>query len=94
MKRIVQLILLLVCFSACRSLNTAEERTSKISNPYLYHWVQSEADSTKRNLLFKRIEVDKKDHVMQQLRERLDKDRNTPYWGESIYYMFRDILGK
>lgn len=94
MKKIVQLLLLLVCLSACHSLNIAEEKTSKISNPYLYHWVQSEVDSTKRNLIFKRIDLNKKDHVIKQLRERIDKDQNYPYWGESIYYMFRDILGK
>lgn len=94
MKGLVKLLVvgILVTVVGCSS--------SKLINRYsindkinheLSYWAIVDSDST-FNSMKRYMDSNIRDYNLKQLRDNLDKDRNSPYWGESIYYMLHDLF--
>lgn len=95
MKRLVKLweIAMLVAFLGCSSPKVANRYHIARVNQELSHWLAADSDSfshaKKQNL-----DLEIGNYNVRRLRDNLDKDKDSPYWGESIYYMLQDLFQK
>ncbi len=95
MRRLINLgkIALLVILMGCSTSKMTNKSSVAKINPDLSHWVLMDSDSIsirKKGTGDARIE----DYNLKRLRDNLDKDKDSPYWGESIYYMLQDLFKK
>lgn len=81
----------LAILPGCRTSKMAIEYPVVKMNQDLSHWI--ETDSVP---MMKRGAMDSKigDYNIEHLRDKVNKDKNTPYFGESIYYMLQDLFKK
>lgn len=84
---------LLVILSGCSTSKMADKFPVTKINQDLCHWISIGSDSVlirEKGVIDSRI----KDYNLKRLRNNLDKDKDSPYWGESIYYMLQDLFKK
>lgn len=82
---------LLVIIVGCSSSKLANKYSMNKINHSLSYWAIVDSDSS-FNSMKRYMDFNIRDYNLKHLRDKLDKDRNTPYWGESIYYMLHDLF--
>ena len=94
MRGLVKLLvlgMLVTVGGGCSSSKLTKKHSIDKINHDLSYWATVDSASTFGSM--KRC-MDSKiiDFNLKQLRDNLEKDRNSSYWGESIYYMLQDLF--
>lgn len=93
MKGLLKYLVLGMVFTSwgCGSFKVADKKPTVTINQSLFHWMAVDSDSV--NVMKKR-DLDSKigDLNLRRLRDQLDTDKSSPYWGESMYYMLQDLF--
>lgn len=93
MKGLVKLLVvgLLVIIVGCSSSKLTNKYSMNKINHSLSYWAIVDSDSS-FNSMKRYMDSNIRDYNLKHLQYNLDKGRNTPYWGESIYYMLHDLF--
>lgn len=93
MKGLVKLLAvgMLVTVGGCSSSQLTNKYSINKINHDLIYWATVDSDSS-FNSMKRYMDYRIRDYNLKQLRDNLNKDSNTPYWGESIYYMLHDLF--
>lgn len=95
MRRLVKLlkIAMLVTLLGCSSPKMTNKFPMVEINQDLSHWIVIDSDSV-FNMKNRNMDSKIGDYNLKRLQDYLDKDKDSPYWGESIYYMLQDLFKK
>lgn len=95
MRRLVRfwIIGMLAILWGCSSPKMANRYPITNINQDLSHWIAIDSASVSH---IRNRNTDSKigDYNLKRLRDNLDKEKDNPYWGESIYYMLQDLFKK
>ena len=95
MKRLVEFGVtgMLVILLGCSSPKTTNRYPITTVNQNLSHWIVIDSTSIS-NIRKQNTDSKIRDYNLKRLRDNLDKEKDNPYWGESIYNMLQDLLKK
>ena len=82
---------MLVTLLGCSSPKMTDNYSINKINQDLSHWITKDSDSISN---MKKRNIDHKigDYNLKRLQDNLNTAKDSPYWGESLYYMLQDLF--